>query len=165
MNGKMHIALAVLSLLATIAGAILLSAWLRTSRHPKLPSWESVVWIRGEAPAYPSPAILVFGATWCPDCVRIAPCIDDLYRKWKPRGVSVLALALQPESEVRNSLKETPVHEVFPLGISTRALHASCNQAHGITNIPHAYLIDSKGRIKWHGDPEKADFAAQQFFP
>ncbi len=165
MNGKINVILAVLSLLATVVGAILLFAWLQTARHPRIPSWESVVWLRGEAPAYPSPAILVFGATWCPDCVRTAPAITDLYRKWKPRGVSVLALAIQPESEVRTALENPSSLENFPLGISTHALHAACNKAHGVTTIPHAYLIDAKGRIRWHGDPEKADSAAQKLFP
>ncbi|MGN0844500.1 MAG: peroxiredoxin family protein [Kiritimatiellia bacterium] len=165
MNGKTNVILAGLSLLATVVGAILLFAWLQTMRHPKIPSWESVVWLRGEAPAYPSPAILVFGATWCPDCVRIVPSVNDLYRKWKPRGVSVLALAIQPESEVRSSLENSSACIEFPLGISTHALHAACNKTHGVTTIPHAYLIDAKGRIQWHGEPEKADSAAQKFFP
>jgi peroxiredoxin len=54
--------------------------------------------------------VLNFWATWCPPCKDEMPSLDMLYKRYKDRGVRVLAVtADSSESKIVNFLKKTPV--------------------------------------------------------
>ena len=161
MNGKHCLGCSIVFALAMVAASIIVCPLILSVRFPSLPSWDGVVWLRGTAPTNAGPAMLVFGASWCPDCVAERPRLEALHRTWEPRGIPVIALALQPESELREAIAvaDPPVTNTYPLGVSSRALHRACNGAMSVTNIPSAFLIDPKGRICWYGNPGNLEAA------
>ena len=40
----------------------------------------------------------------------------------------------------------------YPIGLESRSL-----EDYGISGIPHAFVVDRKGKITWHGHPAEAE--------
>lgn len=61
------------------------------------------------------PLLLNFWATWCPICVRGMPLINAFYQKQRTRGWSVIGMAIDRPSSVREFLARQPLE--FPIAI------------------------------------------------
>ena len=62
------------------------------------------------------PLVVNFWATWCPPCVEELPMIEAFWREHGPKGLQVLALAIDQPSAVRRFLERQPL--AFPVGLA-----------------------------------------------
>ncbi|MGH7325611.1 MAG: peroxiredoxin family protein [Candidatus Rokuibacteriota bacterium] len=87
---------------------------------------------------------LNFWATWCPPCKEEMPSMERLYRRYKDKGFTILAISIDrggvgPVAAFAKSFGLT-----FPIGIDPDLTVA--NQ-YALRGLPATFLIDGKGTI------------------
>lgn len=122
--GRRNLLLAGAGLAAAAAGAGL--AWWRLRPEPVVDGAAEALWSQSfDTPAGGSlalgslrgkPLLLNFWATWCPPCVEEMPMLDAFHREQSGRGWSVVGLAIDQPSAVRQFLGRTPVG--YPIGLA-----------------------------------------------
>jgi peroxiredoxin len=87
---------------------------------------------------------LNFWATWCPPCREEMPAMERLYRRYKEKGLVVVALSVDAEGApvVIPFVKEH--HFSFPLGLDPKMAVA---EKYGVRALPSSFLIDRKGQL------------------
>ncbi len=100
--------------------------------------------------------IVDFWATWCPPCRVEMPHFQELYEKYKDRGLEIIGISLDVDPEdVKEYVKE--------IGINYTILMAD-NKVQkafgGLLGLPTTFVIDRKGNIykKYIGFTEKKEF-------
>ncbi len=88
--------------------------------------------------------VLNFWATWCPPCRDEMPALERVYRRFRDRGLVVLAVSLDADGEtsVPGFLKERDF--TFPVALDPGMRVAG---QYGVRALPATFLIDRKGRI------------------
>ena len=62
------------------------------------------------------PMLLNFWATWCAPCVKEMPLLDQFHQAQRARGLSVVGLAVDSPTPVREFLSRRPMS--FPVGLA-----------------------------------------------
>ncbi|MFZ4484125.1 MAG: TlpA family protein disulfide reductase [Chthoniobacterales bacterium] len=94
------------------------------------------------------PLLLEFWATWCPPCRKSIPHLNEIYAKFKDRGLAVVGVTDEPEMVIRKFQKENPMD--YPVATDTGG---RLSNKLGIESIPTAFLINKAGEIVWQGHP------------
>ena len=94
------------------------------------------------------PYILEFWATWCPPCRQSIPHLNEVYAKFKARGLLIVGVSKEDPAKVREFMKTLPMNYTVAID-TTGKLGASF----GIRGIPHALIVDKTGKIVWEGHP------------
>lgn len=91
------------------------------------------------------PVILSFFATWCKPCMRELKAIHELYPDWQDEtGVEMYIISVDQAQDIR---KVKPL--VNGNGWEYHVLldpNGTLKRAMNVQNIPHLFVIDSKGR-------------------
>lgn len=96
--------------------------------------------------------VLEFFAPWCPHCQKDAPIINEVYSKYKDKGVEVLAVSATPYGKDR----EAPItmddiiwfrdtYKVEHPMLLDKELKSTAD--YGIESYPTIYLVDKNGVI------------------
>ena len=92
--------------------------------------------------------VLVFWATWCPDCRGEIPQLKELYAKTDPAKTVFVSISFDRKFENLCSYvkeKEVPGVQLFdPEGMKESAI----GKAYGVHWIPSLYLIGPDGKVK-----------------
>jgi thiol-disulfide isomerase/thioredoxin len=94
------------------------------------------------------PLIVEFWATWCPPCRTSIPHLNELYKKFQPKGLEAVGVTKEDTATVKSFTKDVPID--YHVGLD-RSGKFSAN--FGVTGIPHALLVDKSGKIVWEGHP------------
>lgn len=91
------------------------------------------------------PVIVTFWATDCPACIKEIPHLLELYRRFHPLGLEIVAVSMyyDPPSHVveMSNIKQLP----YPVALDLRAEH---NKAFGgVMLTPTTFLISPQGHI------------------
>jgi thiol-disulfide isomerase/thioredoxin len=92
------------------------------------------------------PLLLNFWATWCPPCVEELPMLNAFYQERQAQGWSVLGLAVDQPSAVRQFLQRIPL--AFPVamaGLGGTELSKRLGNASG--GLPYTVVFNTQGEI------------------
>lgn len=103
----------------------------------------------GEAPVLAGrPAIVEFWATWCPPCRASIPHLNELYAKYRDRGLVIIGITNEDRPTVEKFLKGLPIKYAVAFDEGGKM-----GQHFRIRGIPHAFLVNADGKIVWQGHP------------
>lgn len=93
------------------------------------------------------PVLLVFWATWCPNCVEEIPQLNEWQEKKSARGLRILAVNVEESREdVLAFVKKQPVH--YPVALDEKGQVAS---QYKLAGIPVALYLEKGGEILYYG--------------
>ena len=98
-----------------------------------------------------------FWATWCPPCSEEVPKLNDLYDRYKNKGVQVIGIALDKDSLelVTPFVKRNKIN--YPIlmgnqqvlnGLSTGQLTQMRSMGKNFKGVPTTLLFDQEGKIR-----------------
>jgi len=92
--------------------------------------------------------ILEFWGTHCGPCIAAIPHLNELVATYGNKDTLFVSLTREESHIIERFLKKRPIKG----GVATDREGATFN-AYGIQSIPHTFLIDSQGLLRWHGHP------------
>ena len=93
--------------------------------------------------------LINFWASWCGPCRQEMPVLEQLYRKYKPAGFTLLGVNVEPKSgDAVNFLKSTPVS--FPILFDTES---KVSNLYEVSGMPSTVIVDRHGNVRYihHG--------------
>jgi peroxiredoxin len=109
-------------------------------------NYVSIIALRGKV------IVLNFWATWCPPCKDEMPSLNQLYGRYKDKGLVVLAVSLNKSKEaVKDFLETTPLDFTMLLDDGSKV-----TKQYKVYSIPATFVIDKGGFIvrKYQGPEE-----------
>jgi cytochrome c biogenesis protein CcmG/thiol:disulfide interchange protein DsbE len=89
--------------------------------------------------------VINFWASWCLECRKEAPALEETYRHYKDRGVFLLGVDyLDTEPPALAYLREYAT--TYPVGIDVQQEIA---RAYRITGVPETFVVDKKGIVRY----------------
>ena len=104
--------------------------------------------------------IINFWATWCTPCVKEMPSFENLYRRFRSKGLTILAVSLDKNSP--SKVQEfVDKHKLsFPVLLDT---DGGAEKLYPSFTIPFTYVVDKKGRVVARVDGGKDWGSAKTF--
>ena len=89
--------------------------------------------------------LVSFWATWCEPCREEMPLLVELYKKYKDRGLEIVAVSSDlPEDRSKVVEFAKQYNLAFPVALDSGAV-----QTYGVNAYPTAYFIDQQGRVRY----------------
>ena len=86
-----------------------------------------------------------FWASWCGPCRQEFPILDQMYRRYKPMGFTLLAVNVESDrADAERFLAGTPVSFPVAWDVDNRV-----SGAYGVSAMPTTLIVDRKGRVRW----------------
>lgn len=122
-------------------------------------------WIKG-APVVLKDAVgkkvvvVEFWATWCGPCRVGIPHLTEVAKQYKDRGVVLVSISNEEPDKVKAFVEEQGERMGYTVAVDTKEGDATraFMQAFYISTIPHAFIVDRKGVVAWHGSPMEPGF-------
>jgi cytochrome c biogenesis protein CcmG/thiol:disulfide interchange protein DsbE len=101
-------------------------------------------------------------ASWCIPCRQEAPVLDRFARQYRKRGISVLGINVQDNSDDALAF----LHDYGIRYRQLRSIGDERSAAFGSTGVPENFLVDPRGRLAliWRG-PVDQSFLERQVVP
>jgi len=93
--------------------------------------------------------LINFWASWCGPCRQEMPVLDQLYKKYRPAGFTLLGVNVEPKSaDAVGFLKSTPVS--FPILFDT---DSKVSRLYEVSGMPSTVILDRTGKVRYvhHG--------------
>lgn len=125
----------------------------------KAPEIAVTEWIQGDPITLKSGEgekvfLIEFWATWCPPCRTSIPHLTELYKAYRDRGLEIVAITDESPDTVKSFVTAQGDKMPYPVAIDGNGEMAKkFMEAFGQNGIPHAFVVDTKGSIVWHGHP------------
>lgn len=103
--------------------------------------------------------VVEFWATWCGPCRMSIPHLTEMQAKYKDKRVRFVGISTEDSSTVMNFVHGMGKKMDYTVACDNE--HKTYDSLMGPFNqngIPHAFIIDRKGKLAWHGHPMDEDF-------
>jgi thiol-disulfide isomerase/thioredoxin len=98
--------------------------------------------------------IVEFWATWCPPCRESIPHLTELQKKYKDKGLVVVAITDEEAGIVKPFVEKMGDEMDYRVALDKESqTYAAYDAITPIPFIPSAFVIDKEGRIAWVGLP------------
>src|SRR3954464_4382668 len=86
-----------------------------------------------------------FWATWCGPCRQEMPLLEDIYKKYKPMGFTLVGVNVEPDAKGAEAWlsKQKPVS--FPIAFDT---DSKVTKMYKVVVMPSTVFVDRKGNIR-----------------
>jgi thiol-disulfide isomerase/thioredoxin len=86
-----------------------------------------------------------FWATWCKPCRDEMPLLEDIYKKYKPMGFTLVGVNVEPDSKDAEAwlAKQKPVS--FPIAFDS---DSKVSKMYKVATMPSTVFVDRKGNIR-----------------
>src|SRR3954464_13237970 len=86
-----------------------------------------------------------FWATWCGPCRQEMPLLEDIYKKYKPMGFTMLGVNVEPDSKGAEAWlsKQKPVS--FPIAFD---VDSKVSKLYNVAGMPSTVFVDRKGNVR-----------------
>ena len=86
-----------------------------------------------------------FWASWCGPCRQEMPLLDQIYKKYKDFGFTLIGVNVEPDSKAANAwLAATPV--TYPILYDTKS---KVSKLYQVQAMPTTVIIDRKGMVRY----------------
>lgn len=92
------------------------------------------------------PVLVEHWATWCPPCVENVPHLNQLHDAYSSQGLTIVAVSSERPSTIEGFVQKHGMR--YPVVQS-----ANAGNLYGVSSIPHAFLLNPKGKVVWEGHP------------
>jgi thiol-disulfide isomerase/thioredoxin len=87
-----------------------------------------------------------FWATWCGPCRQEMPLLEDIYKKYKPMGFTMLAVNVEPDSAAAEAwLAKLGKPVTFPVAFDTES---KVSKMYKVAGMPTTVFVDRKGNFR-----------------
>ena len=96
--------------------------------------------------------LIDFWATWCGPCRETMPIVQEMYDKYKAKGLQVIGVSAESSAKIEKYVKEfhfTYGHYRDPDG--------RAHEDFGVGVLPAAFVINRTGQVVWAGNPGSRD--------
>ena len=98
--------------------------------------------------------LVMFFSTDCPHCQRTAQALRPLYREFRPQGLEIVGIAINPSASGNLQSFARKYGVEFPLSLGTRG---DCTRFAGISvmarfYVPYLFFVDKNGIIRQQHD-------------
>lgn len=87
--------------------------------------------------------IVVFWAKWCPECRKELPILNEIYKKYRSRGLEIIAITSDSKKHQEQVRKITESLD-FLISFSSDIKFSNIKEPN---EIPLSYIIDKNGNI------------------
>jgi peroxiredoxin len=88
--------------------------------------------------------VVNFWATWCVPCVKEMPSFENLYRRYRSQGLTLLAVSLDKGGSTKVQEFADKHKLSFPILLDTKGV---AEKLYPSFSIPFTYVIDKQGRV------------------
>ncbi|UCC98553.1 MAG: TlpA family protein disulfide reductase [Phycisphaerales bacterium] len=120
--------------------------WARSCLWEKAPDFVVEKWLTSEPDTKGKYVLIEFWATWCRQCRRAIPKLNQLHRRF---GGELVVIGISDEKEQTVRKFDEPNIEYFA-AIDTRA---RMKEQLGVFGIPHIIILEPDGYVVWEGFP------------
>jgi thiol-disulfide isomerase/thioredoxin len=86
-----------------------------------------------------------FWASWCEPCRKEFPLLDQIYKKYKPAGFTLIGVNVEPDAkDAEGFIAKTPVS--FPIVFDK---DSAVSKLYRVSGMPTTVLVDRKGVLRW----------------
>jgi thiol-disulfide isomerase/thioredoxin len=154
-------------LLAVVAGLALVCSG-RAAATLKIgddaPKLQVGKWVQGDPVKEFEPGkayVVEFWATWCGPCKVSIPHLNELYEKFKDKGMVVIGqdVSEEDDSGVAAFVKKMGTNMTYRVALDDKskikegAMNTTWMEAAGQEGIPTAFIVNKHGKIAWIGHP------------
>jgi thiol-disulfide isomerase/thioredoxin len=87
-----------------------------------------------------------FWATWCDPCRKEMPLLEDIYKKYKPMGFTLIGVNVEPKTgDPEGWLSKLPKPVTFPVAFD---VDSKVSKLYKVKGMPTTVFIDRKGNVR-----------------
>jgi thiol-disulfide isomerase/thioredoxin len=98
--------------------------------------------------------IVSIGGSWCPNCHDETPFLVELYKKYKPRGLEVVALSFEEEAQLKNPVRLKSFNKRYGVDYTVllpgepKDLNEKMPQGVNLNSFPTTFYLGRDGRVR-----------------
>ena len=149
--------------LRVLVTSLVLLGWSHTTRAidwgDPAPELSIDQWIKGDAVDLKKDGadhvyVVEFWATWCAPCRTSIPHLSELQAAYKGKKVTIIGISDETAAKVNPFVENMGDKMDYTVAIDKEgATYERYMTAFGQRGIPHAFIVNQKGQLAWHGHP------------
>jgi len=98
--------------------------------------------------------IVSIGGSWCPNCHDETPFLVELYKKYKSRGLEIVALSFEEEAQLKNPVRLRSFNKRYGVDYTVlvpgdpKELNDKLPQGVNLNSFPTTFFLGRDGRVR-----------------